>query len=49
MQLPDIFSTSNAVSSTQTSTSTLKSIKFIGTNLNDVTYPTFNRLTSLKL
>ena len=49
MQLPDIFSTSNAVSSTQTSTSTLKSIHFVGTNLNDVTYPTFNRLTSLKL
>jgi hypothetical protein len=48
-QLPDFFSTVNAVSSTQLSTSKLEKIFFVNTSLKDATYPTFTHLTILRL
>lgn len=48
-QLPDFFSTSNAVSSTQLTASKLEKIFFVNTSLRDVTYPTFTNLVSLRL
>ncbi|GAA6008125.1 hypothetical protein JCM11491_001894 [Sporobolomyces phaffii] len=47
--LPDFFSTRNAVAQTQSLTSSLRSIFFVNTSLQDVTYPTFTHLTRLKL
>lgn len=48
-RLPDFFSTSEAVASTQLTTSRLEKILLVNTSLRDVTYPSFEHLTDLKL